>query len=321
MVNQAFFIIIGYMKENSLFVEKYRSKTLDEYIGNEQLKQIVNKYIQNNDIQNLLFYGTPGTGKTTLAKLIVNNIDCDYLYINASDERGIDTIRDKVQGFASTATFKTIKIIILDEADYLTIQAQASLRNIIETYSRSTRFILTCNYVEKIIEPLQSRCQVIKITPPSKGEVAKHVAEILEGENINYELEDLKLVVNKYYPDVRKILNTCQVNTVDSGKNDLHLKIDQSVLVAGYKDKLLKELKSPSKSSFKNIRQIIADSNLEDFDDVFRFLYDSLDEYVKDDMNKGIITISIEEYMFHANFRIDKEINLMALITRILQTI
>jgi replication factor C small subunit len=309
------------MKENSLFVEKYRSKTLDEYIGNEQLKQIVNKYIQNNDIQNLLFYGTPGTGKTTLAKLIVNNIDCDYLYINASDERGIDTIRDKVQGFASTATFKTIKIIILDEADYLTIQAQASLRNIIETYSRSTRFILTCNYVEKIIEPLQSRCQVIKITPPSKGEVAKHVAEILEGENINYELEDLKLVVNKYYPDVRKILNTCQVNTVDSGKNDLYLKIDQSVLVAGYKDKLLKELKSPSKSSFKNIRQIIADSNLEDFDDVFRFLYDSMDEYVKDDMNKGIIIITIEEYMFHANFRIDKEINLCALIAKILQTI
>ena len=321
MVNQAFFIIIGYMKENSLFVEKYRSKTLDEYIGNEQLKQIVNKYIQNNDIQNLLFYGTPGTGKTTLAKLIVNNIDCDYLYINASDERGIDTIRDKVQGFASAATFKTIKIIILDEADYLTIQAQASLRNIIETYSRSTRFILTCNYVEKIIEPLQSRCQVIKITPPSKGEVAKHVAEILNGENINYELEDLKLVVNKYYPDVRKILNTCQVNTVDGGQNDFYLKIDQSLLVAGYKDKLLKELKSPSKSSFKNIRQIIADSNLEDFDDVYRFLYDSLDEYVKDDMDKGIITISIEEYMFHANFRIDKEINTCALIARILQVI
>ena len=309
------------MKENSLFVEKYRSKTLDEYIGNEQLKQIVNKYIQNNDIQNLLFYGTPGTGKTTLAKLIVNNLDCDFKYINASDERGIDTIREKVQGFAVAGSFKPIKIVILDEADYLTIQAQASLRNIIETYSRSTRFILTCNYVEKIIEPLQSRCQLIKITPPSKGEVAKHVAEILNGENINYELEDLKLIVNKYYPDVRKILNTCQVNTVDGGQNDFYLKIDQSLLVAGYKDKLLKELKSPSKSSFKNIRQIIADSNLEDFDDVYRFLYDSLDEYVKDDMDKGIITISIEEYMFHANFRIDKEINTCALIARILQVI
>ena len=307
------------MKEHSLFVEKYRSQTLEDYVGNEQLKQIVDKYIQKNDIQNLLFYGTPGTGKTTLAKLIVNNIDCDYLYINASDERGIDTIRDKVQGFASSATFKSIKIIILDEADYLTIQAQASLRNIIETYSRSTRFILTCNYIEKIIDPLQSRCQVLKITPPSKKEIAQHVSEILDKENIKYELSDIALVVNKYYPDVRKILNTCQISTVDGGQNDLYIKIDQSLLVAGYKDKLLKELKSPNKSSFKNIRQIIADSNIDDFEDVFRFLYDSMDEYVKDDMNKGIITIIIEEYMFHANFRIDKEINLMALITKILQ--
>lgn len=307
------------MKEHSLFVEKYRSQTLEDYVGNEQLKQIVDKYIQKNDIQNLLFYGTPGTGKTTLAKLIVNNIDCDYLYINASDERGIDTIRDKVQGFASSATFKSIKIIILDEADYLTIQAQASLRNIIETYSRSTRFILTCNYIEKIIDPLQSRCQVLKITPPSKKEIAQHVSEILDKENIKYELSDIALVVNKYYPDVRKILNTCQISTVDGGQNDLYIKIDQSLLVAGYKDKLLKELKSHNKSSFKNIRQIIADSNIDDFEDVFRFLYDSMDEYVKDDMNKGIITIIIEEYMFHANFRIDKEINLMALITKILQ--
>jgi replication factor C small subunit len=309
------------MKENSLFVEKYRSKTLDEYVGNEQLKQIVSKYIANNDLQNLLLYGTPGTGKTTLAKLIVNNFDCDYLYINASDERGIDTIRDKVQGFASSASFKPIKIVILDEADFLTIQAQASLRNIIETYSRTTRFILTCNYLERIIDPLQSRCQVLKITPPSKKETAQHVANILDAESVNYEIEQLVLIVNKYYPDIRKILNTCQVNILDGGQNDLYLKIDESILVSGYKDKLLKELKSPNKSTFKNIRQIVADSNIEDFEDVFRFLYDSMDEYVKDDMNKGIITITIEEYMFHANFRIDKEINLMALISKILQTI
>ena len=304
------------MKENSLFVEKYRSQTLEDYVGNEQLKQIIGKYIETNDIQNLLLYGTPGTGKTTLAKIIVKNIDCDYLYINASDERGIDTIRDKVQGFASSASFKPIKIIILDEADFLTIQAQASLRNIIETYSRTTRFILTCNYLERIIDPLQSRCQVLKITPPSKKEAAQHVANILETESVNYEIANLALVVNKYYPDIRKILNTCQTNIIES-----NLKIDKSILVSGYKDKLLKELKSPNKSTFKNIRQIIADSNIEDFEDVFRFLYDSMDEYVKDDMNKGIITITIEEYMFHANFRIDKEINLMALISKILQVI
>ena len=305
------------MKENSLFVEKYRSKTLDEYVGNEQLKQIAQKYIDNNDLQNLLLYGTPGTGKTTLAKLIVNNFDCDYLYINASDERGIDTIRDKVQGFASSASFKPIKIIILDEADFLTIQAQASLRNIIETYSRTTRFILTCNYLERIIDPLQSRCQVLKITPPSKKEVAKHISTILDQENIEYTVADLVLVVNKHYPDVRKILNTCQVNNVEGT-----LKIDKTVLASNsYKDGVLKELKSPSKDSFKNIRQILADSNLDDFEDVYRFLYDTLDEYGKNDLTKATIIIDIENYMYHANFRIDKEINVCALIASILKTI
>jgi DNA polymerase III delta prime subunit len=308
------------MKENSLFVEKYRSKILDEYVGNEQLKQIVAQYIEKNDLQNLLLYGTPGTGKTTLAKLIVNNFNCDYLYINASDERGIDTIRDKVQGFASSASFKPIKIIILDEADFLTIQAQASLRNIIETYSRTTRFILTCNYLERIIDPLQSRCQVLKITPPSKKEVAKHISVILDKEDIHYTLEDLVLIVNKHYPDVRKILNTCQVNTIQGEANSF-LKIDKTVLTGGYKDGLLKELKSPSKDSFKNIRQILADSNLDDFEDVYRFMYDTLDEYGNNDLSKAMIIIEIENYMYHANFRIDKEINIMALLASVLKII
>jgi replication factor C small subunit len=163
-------------KDHTLLVEKYRSKDLGEYVGNEHIKKTIQQYIGQNDIQNLIFYGPAGTGKTTLAKLIVNNLNCDYLYINASDERGIETIRDKVSGFASTASFKSLKVVILDEADFLTIQAQASLRNVIETFSRTTRFIMTCNYVERIIDPLQSRCQVLKIIPPSKGEVAAHIA-------------------------------------------------------------------------------------------------------------------------------------------------
>ena len=305
------------MKENSLFVEKYRSKVLDEYVGNEQLKQIVSQYIDKNDIQNLLLYGTPGTGKTTLAKLIVNNINCDFLYINASDERGIDTIRDKVQGFASSASFKPLKIIILDEADFLTIQAQASLRNIIETYSRTTRFILTCNYLERIIDPLQSRCQVLKITPPSKKEVAQHVANVLDQEDISYENFNIAFIVNKHYPDIRKILNTCQVNNVD-GK----LTIDKSLIASSeYTDAILTELKAANKSSFKNIRQILADSNLSDFEEIYRFLYDSLDEYGKNDLAKALIIIEIENYIYHANFRVDKEINVMALICSILKII
>ena len=286
------------MKQHSIWNEKYRPNDLTTFIGNEQLKQIISQYINNNDPINMLFYGPPGSGKTTLAKLIVNNIECDYLFLNASDERGIDTIRDKVQGFASSASFKPIKIVILDEADFLTIQAQASLRNIIETYSRTTRFILTCNYLERIIDPLQSRCQVLKITPPSKKEVAQHVSVILDTEYIEYNVEDLVSIVNKHYPDVRKILNTCQVNNVEGT-----LKIDKTVLTGGYKDALLKELKSPSKPSFKNIRQILTDSNLDDFEDVYRFLYDNLDEYGNNDLAKAMIVIEIESYMYHANFR------------------
>jgi DNA polymerase III delta prime subunit len=154
--------------DNSLLNEKYRPITLDTYVGNAKLKSSIAKQLENNDIQNYLFYGPAGTGKTTLAKLCIKNLDCDHLYINASDERGIETIRDKVQGFASTMSFKSLKVVILDEADFLTIQAQASLRNIIETFSRTTRFILTCNYIERIIDPLQSRCQVLKVIPPTK---------------------------------------------------------------------------------------------------------------------------------------------------------
>jgi replication factor C small subunit len=170
-------------KENSLLNERYRPLTLDKFVGNEHLKTAISGYLEKNDILNFIFYGPAGCGKTTLAKLIVSNLECDYLYINASDERGIETIRDKVQGFASTISFEPIKVVILDEADFLTIQAQASLRNIIETFSRTTRFIMTCNYVERIIDPLQSRCQVLKIVPPTKQDVARHLSWILDQED------------------------------------------------------------------------------------------------------------------------------------------
>ena len=216
------------MKQHSLLVEKYRPTKLKDYVGNEHIKQKISKYLEQDDIQNFIFYGPAGTGKTTLAKLIVNNLDCDSLYINASDERGIETIRDKVTSFSSAATFRQIKVVILDEADFLTIQAQASLRNVIETFSRTTRFILTCNFVERIIDPLQSRCQVLKIVPPSKKEVAGHISSILEnGENISYEIEDIVTIVNQYYPDLRKCLNTVQLSIKDS-----KLIVDKSVLVA-----------------------------------------------------------------------------------------
>ena len=303
------------MREHKLYVEKYRSKTLDEYVGNDTLKQVIAKYIEQNDIQNLLLYGPPGTGKTTLAKLLINNINCDHLYINASDERGIETIREKVQGFASTASFKPLKVIILDEADFITIQGQAALRNVIETYSMSTRFILTCNFIERIIDPLQSRCQVLKIVPPSKGEVAKHVVTVLEKENTEYDLDSIKTVVNQFYPDLRKILNTCQLST-HSGK----LTLDKSVLIASnYIDKVISELTKPTLTSWKTIKQIIADSNISEYDELFRSLYDRIEEYSKG--NDGELIILISESQYQSNFRIDKEINIMACISQILKII
>ena len=303
--------------KNSLFVEKYRPVNIDNYVGNESIKNTVKKYISQNDIQNLLFYGPAGTGKTTLAKLIVKNIDCDYLYINASDERGIETIRDKVAGFASTATFKSIKVVILDEADFLTIMAQASLRNVIETFSRSTRFILTCNYVERIIDPIQSRCQTLKIVPPSKEDIIKHLVKILTKENISFDSPDVISVVNSNYPDVRKMLNIIQMSTVDGGQNDLYLRIDKDVIVSSnYMNKVLNELKKP-RPDWKSIRQIIINANVSDFEVFYRFLYDNASEYL--DGKEGMVAIYVNEYSYQANFRIDKEINIMALISKLIE--
>ena len=307
--------------ENSLLVEKYRPSKLENYVGNENIKKSISKYLEQNDILNLIFYGPAGTGKTTLAKLCVQNLDCDHLYINASDERGIETIRDKVQSFASVASFKPLKVVILDEADFLTIQAQASLRNIIETFSRTTRFIMTCNFVERIIDPLQSRCQVLKIVPPTKKDVAKHLNWILQQESISHDINDLVPLVNQYYPDLRKCINTIQLSTVDGGANDLYLSLDQSVLVSSnYIDKVINALSEGSKHNridcYNDIRQIIADANVDDFDELFKALYGRASEYLPN--KEGTAAILINEHQYKANFRIDKEINTMSLIQNLI---
>ena len=281
-------------EEHSLWVERYRPDTLDGYVGNEHILEKVRIYIQNEDVPHLLFFGGAGTGKTTLAKIITNQIDCDLMYINASDENNVDTVRDKIRGFASSMGFRKWKVIILDEADYLTPNAQAALRNLMETFSKTTRFILTCNYVEKIIDPIQSRCQTFGITPPSKKEVAIRLKEILDLEGVQYEMSDMAILVNSGYPDIRRVLNAAQRQIVNG-----ELKIDKtSTIQANYMDEVLTILKSNGsvKDSFTKVRQIIADSKVKDFTPFYRFLYDNIDEYANGKVGNTILKIADAQY-------------------------
>ena len=302
--------------EHTLWVEKYRPSNLDTYIGNDQLKGKVKVYLESGDLPHLLLFGKAGTGKTTLAKLLVNNIDCDYLYINASDENNVETVRTKVKNFASTMGFKDYKVIILDECDYITPNAQAALRNLMETFSKHCRFILTCNFVERIIDPIQSRCQTFQVIPPNKNDVAKHLHNILTDEGVSYEREDLAILVNSGYPDIRRVINGAQRQSVD-GK----LVIDkQSIVENDYKLKLLEILeKQDKKSAFNNVRQLMANAKVTDFADLFRLLYDEVDTYGKGHIAECILIIA--KYELSDAQVVDKEINAMAMIIEILQVI
>ena len=299
--------------KNTLWVEKYRPSTLDNYIGNEHLRSKVKVYIESGDLPHLLLYGRAGTGKTTLAKLLVNNIDCDYLYINASDENSVDVVREKVKNFASTLGFADMKVIILDECDYITPNAQAALRNLMETFSKSCRFILTCNYVERIIDPIQSRCQSFQIIPPDRKQVAMHLSDILQQEKVDTKVDDIVTIVNGGYPDIRRVINASQRQVVD-GK----LVIDEGMTIQNdYKLKVLDILKTQDKkNSFKNIRQLLADSKVTDFSDLFRLLFDTVDDWGRGHVAECILVLA--QYQQSDAVVVDKEINIMAMFIELI---
>ena len=300
---------------HTILNEKYRPDTLEGYICQDDIKTKFEEFIKQQDIPHLLFAGKPGAGKTTIAKILVKNINCDYLYINATDERSIDVMRDKVGAFAAAGSFKPLKIVILDEATHILQASQVILLNMMETYSLTTRFILTGNYPERLIEPLRSRCQEFDLQPPSKKVVAQHIVNILDKENIEHTIEDVATIVKKFYPDFRKIINNCQKYTVDNV-----LKLDTSIEASdNYKEQVVDELKKPSNKSFNIIRQIIANAETDDYESLYAFLYEKLSDYAKG--NEGVIVCYLEEYMYHATFRLDKEINVMACISKILETI
>ena len=303
-------------KQHTLWVERYRPVSLENYIGNEHLKTKVSKYISTGDIPHLLLHGKAGTGKTTLAKLLVSNVDCDQMYVNASDENNVETVRNKIKMFASSVGFKDLKVIILDECDFLTPNAQAALRNLMETFSKHCRFILTCNYVERIIDPIQSRCQSFQIIPPSKKKVAIHISKILNTESVSFENEQIVTMVNSSYPDIRRIINAVQRNIVDN-----QLIVDTESLVQNdYKLQVLEILQTQDKkNAFKNLRQLLADSQIRDYADLFRLLYDEIESYGKGHIAEVILTIA--KYELSDAQVVDKEINAMAMLIEILNII
>jgi DNA polymerase III delta prime subunit len=303
--------------EHSLWVEKHRPSKLEDYVGNEHLKSKVEGYLESGDIPHLLLYGKPGTGKTTLARLIVNSVDCDYMIINASDENNVDTVRNKVKSFASTIGFKPFKVIILDEFDYMTPNAQAILRNLMETFSRHCRFILTCNYVEKVIEPIQSRCQTFQIVPPTKKDVAIQISKILQSEGIKFEIKDLVPIIDSAYPDIRKIINTCQLNSI---KGELKLDV-QNLLENDYKSKIVDILKSKDdkRNKYLKIRQTLIDSRATDFTELFTLLYDKVEEYAEG--KTANVILELADGQRNAFLSIDKEIPTAATLIKILNII
>jgi len=292
------------MSKHTLWVEKYRPDGLEGYLGNEDFITSLETWISKNDFPNLLLYGPPGTGKTTAAKLVVKNINCDFIYLNCSDENGIDIIRDKVKQFASGATFKPLKVVILDEADFLTINAQAALRNVIESFSLNTRFIFTCNFVERIIDPLQSRLTTFTLNAPEAKTIAKRLKEVLDTEQVEYDIKDVVEIVKKTYPDIRRALNLIQGSSI-GGKLMIKKVTDNH-----YTDQIINELKSKKKTSFNSIRQIIADNDITDFTGLYKVLHN--------EFSSPESTIIIEEYLFHNTTIADKEICFMACISKLL---
>jgi replication factor C small subunit len=302
---------------NNLWVEKYRPSKLADYVGNEHLKSKVEGYLENGEIPHLLLYGKAGTGKTTLAKLIVKSIECDYMVINASDENNVETVRNKVKNFASSMGFKPFKIILLDEFDYMSQPSQAILRNLMETFSAHCRFILTCNYVDKVIEPIQSRCQSFQIIPPTKKDVAIQVSKILKAENVEFEVKDLVPIIDASYPDIRKVINTCQLN---SNKGKLQVDV-QNLLENDYKNKIIEILKSKDdkRNKYMKVRQTLIDSKSKDFTDLYTALYDNVEDYGGENTSNVILILG--DGVNKSATAIDKEIIAAATLIQILNII
>jgi DNA polymerase III delta prime subunit len=304
------------MKE--LWTEKYRPNSLDGYVfkDNGQREQI-ESWIKGQAIPHLLFSGAPGVGKTTLAKILINQLgidDYDVLEINASRENSVDTIRDKITGFVQTMPFGDFKVVLLDEADYISPNGQAALRGVMEMYHSTARFILTCNYPNRIIPALHSRCQGFHIDRIDLTEFTGRVATVLVTEEIEFDLDTLDTYVRSTYPDLRKCLNTCQMN---SSTGTL---ITPSGDEGGSQDWKISAVDLFKSGKINEARRLMCSAvRPEEMEEMYRWLYDNLELWSKDPHKQDQAIIIIRQGLVNVSFVADQEINLSATLAELCQ--
>lgn len=298
-------------KSNSLWTEKYRPTTVDDLVGDPTFKDDMRKWIASGDVPHLLLIGKAGTGKTTIARILAGSLDCDALYVNASDKGNIDFIRTDIIPFASSVGFNDLKVVVLDEADYISVNAQAALRNVMETSSATTRFILTCNYADKILDPIASRCQVHTIVPPTKGDVFFRLKDIAEAEGVAFDGGDLTAIVDRTYPDVRRAVQLLQKF---SSTGALVLRDDtagDSALHEQVAEVLLGQL--PAKAKFVEARKLLVQMN--DYNELYRHLYDQSERFP----SQAAAILAIAEAQYQDAFVVDHEINAAALAVKLIK--
>jgi replication factor C small subunit len=301
------------MKE--LWVEKYRPSTIEGYVFRDShQREQVKTWIKEKSIPHLLFSGSAGIGKTTLAKILFNELevnDLDLLEINASRTNSVDDVRDKIINFVQMIPFGDFKVVLLDEADYLSPSAQAALRGVMEEYHTTARFILTCNYPHKIIPALHSRCQGFHIEKTDQTEFTARMAEILISEGVEFDIDTLDTFVKATYPDLRKCINTVQMNC---GENVLKTPQRGDTGEADYKFKMVELFKAGKINEGRKL--VCSQARPEEMDEIYRWLYDNVEIFGEEDkQNKAILVIK-QGLVDHA-LVIDPEINLAATLIRL----